>query len=92
MDDSHDSPHTKPTTRPDPQPPSKKSGSHPAVVAMRQKVDSITEGALAEAARLDRKLAAYLSEIESVPPPDGLDAVPPSSKGQDSCASPRRNP
>jgi hypothetical protein len=55
----------------EPRPPAMtKSGTHPAVVAMRNKLQSITEGEASAVQDLDAKLEQYLQEVKTpVPPP-----------------------
>jgi hypothetical protein len=49
--------------------PTSKSGEHPAVVAMRDKLESITDGELVAANEIDLALAAYLEEVRTPVPP-----------------------
>lgn len=56
------------TVRPPPPPPTK-SGTHPAVNAYRDKLESIVDGAAEDLAELDRKLSRYIKE-SSIPPPE----------------------
>ena len=52
------------------EPPRTKSGQHPAVVAFRAKLESITEGEMTKFDELDQKLAEYLESVKTpVPPP-----------------------
>lgn len=44
------------------------SGSHPAVVAMREKFESVSDHTGALATDLDEELAKYLADVGEAPP------------------------
>jgi len=45
------------------------SGDHPAVIAYREKLRSLSEHTSSEVTELDKQLQEYLDEIRSPPPP-----------------------
>ena len=46
-----------------PPPPKTQSGTHPAVREFRAKLDSIADGQLDQADRLDKELASFLDDL-----------------------------
>lgn len=64
-----------PPARKSPSPARAPSGTHPAVQAYRDKLESIVENTGSDVADLDRKLADYLESVRTpvppAPPPDG---------------------